>query len=334
MTIFPISITAVGLVRGISPRMQLRSMTHTVLKKAKNLNLNRFVAENSHLLRPPVGNHMMFDGMELKVMIVGGPNQRDDYHIEKGEELFYQLKGGMDLNIKDMNGETHQIHIGEGEMFLLPACIPHSPQRYPDTIGIVVERTRLSHELDSLRWYVPSKNQMLYEEIFHCKNLGTQVKEAIEKFSLTEEFRTKVPSRVQNSKVKEGYFTPKKCIDFQKMNSFRLKEAMDDGINGKEGRTTLLNADEFRLDLFFGGSKASHDENVSKKCSDASEKFFWQKSGKSLIRVMDEGSSTPLDITLNEGDVCLLNPGSGTSFDVYQECRNDQLLYLRNAAFL
>ena len=106
------------------------------------------------LLQPPVGNHLIFGHAEqLKVMFIGGPNNRPDYHINEGEELFFQLKGGMDLKIVEHN-MPRTVHIAEGQMFCLPPRVPHSPQRYADTCGLVIERERLGSETDALRWYI------------------------------------------------------------------------------------------------------------------------------------------------------------------------------------
>lgn len=133
-------------------------------------------------LKPPVSNKMLFNG-KLKVMVVGGPNQRKDFHIEMGEELFYQYQGDMNLIIMDpVSGRPRDIVIREGEVFLLPAGIAHSPQRFADTIGIVFERDRAVHEADCLLWYKDDCS-VLYEEFLHCQDLGTQIKEAIERFN-------------------------------------------------------------------------------------------------------------------------------------------------------
>ena len=115
-------------------------------------NLVEYVDKIRPTLKPPVSNKLMYSGEQLKVMIVAGPNERNDFHVELGEELFYMLIGDMDLDIME-HGKRTRIHIAEGEFFLLPPCVPHSPQRYADTIGIVFERERLAHELDGLRWY-------------------------------------------------------------------------------------------------------------------------------------------------------------------------------------
>ncbi|XP_048698977.1 3-hydroxyanthranilate 3,4-dioxygenase isoform X2 [Caretta caretta] len=115
------------------------------------VNVRKWIEENKAAFLPPVCNKLMHC-QQLNVMFVGGPNQRKDYHIEEGEELFYQVEGDMCLKIIE-NGNHRDIHIREGEMFLLPARIPHSPQRYANTVGLVIERKRLNTETDGLRFF-------------------------------------------------------------------------------------------------------------------------------------------------------------------------------------
>ena len=158
------------------------------------LDLNDYIDKNRSTLKPPVSNKLMFDSSRLKIMIVGGPNQRDDYHIEKGEELFFQLQGNMDLDIMD-NNKFKRIRISQGEMFVLPPCIPHSPQRYANSIGLVFERVRYKEEYDALRWYIPNSNNILYEEIFTCTDLGTQLKPIIERYQQSTEYSTKTTTK-------------------------------------------------------------------------------------------------------------------------------------------
>lgn len=152
-------------------------------------NLKRWVDEHRDLLKPPVGNKMMFQDGEFLVMIVGGPNARKDYHIEDGEELFYQIEGDIVVKVIE-EGKPRDIHVREGEIFLLPAGIPHSPQRPAGTIGMVVERMRAEKEIDHLRWFCESCGNLLHDATFHCKDLGTQLKPVIESFFADEALRT------------------------------------------------------------------------------------------------------------------------------------------------
>ncbi|KAI7885134.1 3-hydroxyanthranilic acid dioxygenase [Lichtheimia hyalospora FSU 10163] len=156
-----------------------------------SLNFNKWLEENGDKLQPPVNNFLLFQGKDTTVMVVGGPNRRTDYHINETEEWFYQIKGNMTLKVVD-DGEFRDINVGEGEMFLLPGNTPHNPVRYADTIGIVVERVRLSHHKDALRWYCenPDCKRIVYEEWFHCTDLGTQLKPIIERFEANKDLRT------------------------------------------------------------------------------------------------------------------------------------------------
>lgn len=111
-------------------------------------------------------------------MIVGGPNERTDYHINQTPEYFHQFKGKMCLRVVD-EGVFKDIIIEEGDSFLLPGNTPHNPVRFSDTIGLVVEQDRPEGVKDRLRWYCTGCKDVLYEESFFCVDLGTQVKDAI-----------------------------------------------------------------------------------------------------------------------------------------------------------
>ena len=87
------------------------------------------------------------------VMIVGGPNQRVDFHDDPVEEFFYQLRGDMILKIAE-NGEIYDVPIREGEVFMLPPHARHSPQRPVEgSIGLVVESPRLPEHKDGFEWF-------------------------------------------------------------------------------------------------------------------------------------------------------------------------------------
>lgn len=115
-------------------------------------NFRGWIAENQHLLQPPVGNRRVFEHADMTVQVVGGPNRRTDYHDDPVEEFFYQLKGDMTLRIMD-EGRPKDIPIREGDVFLLPPHTRHSPQRPAGSIGLVIERKRRMGEIDAFEWY-------------------------------------------------------------------------------------------------------------------------------------------------------------------------------------
>jgi len=152
------------------------------------LNLQAWIEEHRHLLKPPVGNKVIYVG-DFIVMVVGGPNQRTDYHFDEGAEWFYQLEGEMVLRIQE-DGKARDIPIRAGEIFLLPPRVPHSPQRMPDSIGLVIERRRRTDELDGLMWFCERCNHKLYEEFFKLKNIETDFPPVFEHFYASREHRT------------------------------------------------------------------------------------------------------------------------------------------------
>lgn len=125
----------------------------------------------------------------MTVMIVGGPNERTDYHINETPEWFFQYKGNMLLKIVD-EGKFRDIFINEGEMFLLPPNVPHNPVRFANTVGIVLEQPRPEESVDRLRWYCQNCRKEVHEAAFHCTDLGTQIKDAVNKFRADNEART------------------------------------------------------------------------------------------------------------------------------------------------
>ena len=152
-------------------------------------NLKAWVEENRELLKPPVGNKMVYQDREFLVMVVGGPNRRKDYHVEEGEEFFYQLEGDIVVRIME-DGKPRDIEIKQGDIFLLPARVPHSPQRPENTVGIVIERVRKEGELDHLRWYCEGCGEVLHDASFQLVDLGKQLKPVIENFHADESLRT------------------------------------------------------------------------------------------------------------------------------------------------
>ena len=130
---------------------------------AAPFNLKKWIDEHRDLLKPPVGNQCVYkDAENFIVMVVGGPNARKDYHYNESEELYYQVEGNIVLKIID-NGVPRDIPINEGDMFLLPPKTPHSPQRGPGTVGLVIEKVR-QEEKDGFLWYCEQCGNKLHED--------------------------------------------------------------------------------------------------------------------------------------------------------------------------
>jgi len=148
-----------------------------------------WIEEHRHLLKPPVGNKQIFENDEFIVMAVGGPNSRKDYHYDAGPELFYQLEGEMLLKTMQ-DGKPVDIPIRAGEMLLLPGGVPHSPQRFAESVGLVVERRRQPGEKDGLMWFCEQCHHKLYEEYFVLKSIERDFPPVFDRFFASKEHRT------------------------------------------------------------------------------------------------------------------------------------------------
>ena len=146
------------------------------------LNLMKWIEENKHLLKPPVANKVVWTDREFIVMIVGGPNERTDFHVNQGEEFFYQLEGRLTLKIMNKNGKMQDIVLNGGDIYLLPSGTPHSPQREALSVGLVIERKRSHGEEDGLQWFCEKCQTKLYEEFFILTNIETQFPAVFERY--------------------------------------------------------------------------------------------------------------------------------------------------------
>lgn len=154
-------------------------------------NLQKWIDENRDLLKPPVGNKNLYvEAGDFIVMIVGGPNARKDYHYNETEELFYQLEG--DINVKiQVDGKAVDVPIKEGEMFLLPSKVPHSPGRSENSVGLVIERVRKAGDCkDGLMWFCDNCNHKLHESYFELKDIEVDFLSRFKEYYNSEELRT------------------------------------------------------------------------------------------------------------------------------------------------
>lgn len=153
-------------------------------------NIRTWIDEHRHLLKPPVGNQQVYkDVQDFIVMVVGGPNSRKDFHYNETEELFYQLEGDIVVRIIE-DGKIVPIEIKAGDMFLLPAKVPHSPQRGPDTVGLVIEKVRSGDMKDSFAWYCENCAHKLYEEFLPVNDIVNQLPPVMNAFYADVDKRT------------------------------------------------------------------------------------------------------------------------------------------------
>jgi 3-hydroxyanthranilate 3,4-dioxygenase len=156
----------------------------------KPFNLKKWIDENRHLLKPPVGNQQVYrDNEDFIVMVVGGPNARKDYHSEEGEELFYQLEGDIVVRILE-EGVPRDIAVKEGELFLLPPKVPHCPMRPVNSIGLVIERYRKPGEKDAFTWICDNCHHLLHREEVVLADIVAQLPPLMERFWTNESLRT------------------------------------------------------------------------------------------------------------------------------------------------
>ena len=154
-------------------------------------NLQTWIDENRSILKPPVGNKNLYvDAGDYIVMIVGGPNARKDYHYNETEELFYQLEGDIVVKIQE-EGNAMEVPIKAGEMFLLPAKVPHSPIRSEGSVGLVIERVRKGTDMkDGLMWFCDNCNNKLHETYFPLTNIEKDFLPRFRAFYGSETLRT------------------------------------------------------------------------------------------------------------------------------------------------
>eukprot|EP01129_Flabellula_baltica_P012408 TRINITY_DN5604_c0_g1_i1.p1 TRINITY_DN5604_c0_g1~~TRINITY_DN5604_c0_g1_i1.p1 ORF type:complete len:420 (+),score=94.39 TRINITY_DN5604_c0_g1_i1:1371-2630(+) len=238
--------------------------------------LNDWISDNQDQFHPPVCNKLMYKEGQLKVMFVGGPNTRDDYHVEDGEEIFWMVQGDMCLKIME-RGVPKDVVIREGEVFLLPAHVPHSPQRNADTVGLVVERERAEDELDCLRWYTDGFDEVLYEEWFHCDDLGVDLPPVIQRYHQSEQYTTRVP-------VPGFVGEPKFKIDEETVvtDPFSLADWIEERKENipEEGISVFPEKQEFQFRLFGSLNKELVFEDQ--------ECLYWVWSGSATVTKENE----------------------------------------------
>eukprot|EP00656_Telonema_subtile_P029470 TRINITY_DN32603_c0_g1_i2.p1 TRINITY_DN32603_c0_g1~~TRINITY_DN32603_c0_g1_i2.p1 ORF type:complete len:327 (+),score=70.09 TRINITY_DN32603_c0_g1_i2:59-1039(+) len=265
-------------------------------------NVDAWFEENKALFSPPVCNKLMHK-VQLNVMFVGGPNSRTDFHLDLGSEFFFQLKGNMELPTIQ-KGERKLVKICEGQVYLLPSRIPHSPQRPEEgSFGLVIEREREENEVDGLRWYTDFEkcDTVLYEKYFECHDLGKDLVPVVKEYKASTECLTNTPSAssvVEHPPFPQDTETevpePFNLQDWVAANEEAL--AAGASLNLFEGHPD----NEFRVLVIGGGSAQSEQFEY--------ETWFYQLRGSAAMTVAGDS------VELSEGS-CYIVP-AGVPYEV------------------
>lgn len=145
------------------------------------VNLAGWAKANRHLMVPPVSNKYLFSGRDFFVMLIAGPNARNDYHMTNSEEFFMQLQGDVSVRVRDAHG-MRDMPIREGEVLFVPGGVPHRPQRGPNTLGLVVERRRPPTETEHILFICDECDTLVKDIEFNCIDIVKHFREKMEEF--------------------------------------------------------------------------------------------------------------------------------------------------------
>jgi 3-hydroxyanthranilate 3,4-dioxygenase len=153
--------------------------------------LRRWVEENKNLFSPPYKtNRLLVDQKDFLVMILRGPNVRLDFHVEPGDEFFYQIEGDIELHLKRDGAKREVVTIRQGEIFLCPGSMPHSPRRPENTWGLVIERKRKPEENEEFVWFCEQCDDKVLARTVTQGDVGPQVAKIYEAFNADIALRT------------------------------------------------------------------------------------------------------------------------------------------------
>jgi 3-hydroxyanthranilate 3,4-dioxygenase len=161
------------------------------MESLSTFHLKQWVAENQSLFNPPIRtNQLLVQHKDFLVMILRGPNTRLDFHIDPGDEFFYQVEGDMELHVKAESRRREVVKIKEGEIFVCPGGLPHSPRRFENTWGLVIERKRHAEEKEEFAWFCEECDDLVLSRIVSQGNIPSQVSAIYSEFNANPKLRT------------------------------------------------------------------------------------------------------------------------------------------------
>jgi 3-hydroxyanthranilate 3,4-dioxygenase len=156
-------------------------------------NFQRWLDDHAHLLQPPVGNRQVWADADFMVTVVGGPNARSDFHDDPLEEFFWQFKGNAHLLIHD-RGRYERVELKEGDIFLLPPHLLHSPQRpEPGSRCLVVERQRPAGLTDAFQWHCAACGECVQRIEVQLHDIVADLPATYQRFYASDEAARRCP---------------------------------------------------------------------------------------------------------------------------------------------
>jgi len=153
----------------------------------KNFDLRQWIEENRHNWGQ---RRIIWQDSDFIAFVTRGPNSRKDFHVNPGDEIFYQLEGKLNLHYITPQQKHEVAVIGAGELFLLPANVPHSPRRGEGSWTLVVERQRRPDEVDRFVWFCENCRARLYEATVRFDDPTDAVKKATDTIRSDVKLRT------------------------------------------------------------------------------------------------------------------------------------------------
>jgi 3-hydroxyanthranilate 3,4-dioxygenase len=158
------------------------------------INFPAWLEAHAAKLKPPVNNAQVWPNTDLIVTVVGGPNRRTDFHDDPYEEFFWQFKGNAHLLVHD-RGKFDTVALKEGDVFLLPPHMRHSPQR-PEagSLCLVVERSRPQGTIDAFEFFCARCATRIFRTEIQLADITKDLPIAFEKFYVADDAARRCPS--------------------------------------------------------------------------------------------------------------------------------------------
>ena len=120
-----------------------------------------------------------------------GREYRSEFHVNPSYEIQYSIKGDLNLHYRTEEGVEKIAFVPEGSCLFQPPLVPHSPRFEPDSFQLVIERARVTGDIDRFFWFCPSCDYFLHEETYVVDDYRADpVTQAYRNFYESQEART------------------------------------------------------------------------------------------------------------------------------------------------